>query len=733
MSAFEKLAPFIQDYIYRNNWTELREVQVAACDVIFNSDANLLLSTPTASGKTEAAFLPVITEIYNHPSSSVGVLYIAPLKALINDQFIRIDELLEEAYIPVTKWHGDASQALKNKLLKAPKGVLQTTPESLEAMLMKRKQQAIKLFSDLRFIIIDEVHSFINEDRGVQLSSLLERLQRLIGIVPRRIGLSATMGDISATEKWLSNGTNRACITPNVGTARRKAMIMIDHFYVLPESIDKERQSTLPFFDSLYSLTRGKKSIVFSNSRADVERNIVNLKEIAERRNEPDVFMVHHGSISASSREYTESQMKFSDMPLVTGATVTLELGIDLGDLERIVQVGCPHSVASLSQRLGRSGRRSGVSEMCFVFEEEKKAEAVDFFKSINWMFIKCIALIELYRENWLEPIEIDSLPYGVLYHQTMSFLYSHGEATPEYLAQSLLSETIFMNIKKEDYQSLLRYMLEKEQIEKTVSGGILVGMKGEQITNHYDFYSVFETEVEYSVREEAHEIGTLTRPTPPDTTFVLSGRTWSVIELDKEQKIIYVKSAKGKPPTVWDGDRDGLIYTKVLQKMKEILGLGVKLPYLSSNAAQRLSEVQQMISKTHILDNPIFEISPDTYGIALWIGTKSSNALDFALNKLLPSRQYVPHCWPFLIIKNVTRSEIEKAIETIRTQEILSDNMSLSDEVIVKGKYNDFVPPGLLRKQYLHKFVDIIELKRILNKDHPGNGGIVTVKPPND
>ena len=167
MNAFEKLAPFIQDYIYRNNWEELREVQVAACEIIFHTDDNLLIATPTASGKTEAAFLPVITELYHKPSSSVGVLYIAPLKALINDQFVRLEELLEEACIPVTKWHGDASPSLKNKLLKNPKGVMQTTPESLEAMLMKRKQQALKLFSDLRFIIIDEVHHFIGNAKNL--------------------------------------------------------------------------------------------------------------------------------------------------------------------------------------------------------------------------------------------------------------------------------------------------------------------------------------------------------------------------------------------------------------------------------------------------------------------------------------------------------------------------------------------------------------------------------------
>lgn len=718
MNAFEKLAPFIQDYIYRNNWEELREVQVAACDVIFNTDDNLLIATPTASGKTEAAFLPVITELYNKPSSSVGVLYIAPLKALINDQFVRIEELLEEAYISVTKWHGDASPSLKNKLLKNPQGVMQTTPESLEAMLMKRKQQAMKLFSNLRFIIIDEVHNFIGEDRGVQLFSLLERLQNLIGFSPRRIGLSATLGGVPAAEKWLNSGTPRTCVTPDVGTERRKAMIMINHFYTLPISVDQERKSVLPFFESLYSLTRGKKSIVFANSRSDVERNIVNLKDIAEKRREPDVFLVHHGSISASNREYAETQMKFSDLPLVTGATVTLELGIDLGDLERIVQTGCPHSVASLSQRLGRSGRRSGVSEMCFVFEEEKKSEGIEFYKSINWLFVKCIALIELYRENWLEPIAVDRYPYGVLYHQTMSFLYSYGEAKPELLAQSILSEAVFADVSQEDYKTLLRYMLEKEQIERTSSGSLLVGAKGEILTNHYNFYSVFETPIEYSVRDGSHEIGTLNNPMPPDTTFVLSGKTWSVVEVDKEQKIIYVTSAKGKPPTVWDGTCGGFEHTKVLQKMRKVIAGLTEYPYLHPSAASRLNEIRLTVRQIRLLENAVFEISPDTFGIALWLGTKAANALDLALTELLPERQYTPPYWPFIIVKNVRHDALWKALEHIKTVPLSIGDLSIPDEIKVEGKYNDFVPPELLRKQYAAKYIDIGEMQREMTKN---------------
>ena len=169
MNAFARLAPFIQDFIYNNHWTELRGIQVAACDVIFDTDANLLLSSGTASGKTEAAFLPVLTELYNHPSASVGVLYISPLKALINDQFKRLEQLILESDIPVCKWHGDASQTKKNALIKHPAGILQITPESLESLLINKRGSCLKLFSDLRYVIIDEVHHFMRDVRGVQV------------------------------------------------------------------------------------------------------------------------------------------------------------------------------------------------------------------------------------------------------------------------------------------------------------------------------------------------------------------------------------------------------------------------------------------------------------------------------------------------------------------------------------------------------------------------------------
>jgi len=348
-NMFERLAPFIQEYIYQNNWTEIRQVQVAACDIILNTQNNLLLASGTASGKTEAAFLPILTNIYENPSDSVSILYISPLKALINDQFIRIEDMLIETDIPVTKWHGDVSQTQKNKIIKKPKGIIQTTPESLEAMLMRNPGNIIRLFSDLRYIVIDEVHYFMNNDRGIQLLCIIERIQKLIGKEPRRIGLSATLGDYVLANKWISSGTKRKCEIPVIETEKRIIRLAIKYFEIEEKEDEK---SILNYYSELYDKTVNKKCIIFSNSKSEVENNISHLKKIAKERKVKDVYYVHHANISAILRKHAEEQMKSEDELATVGATVTLELGIDLGKLDRIIQTGGIHTVSSFVQRL---------------------------------------------------------------------------------------------------------------------------------------------------------------------------------------------------------------------------------------------------------------------------------------------------------------------------------------------------------------------------------------------
>lgn len=232
MGTFERYAPFIQDFIYAHEWENLRAIQVAAADAIFNTDDNVLLAASTASGKTEAAFFPILTEFWEDPPRSVGALYIGPLKALINDQFARLTDLCAEADIPVWHWHGDVAASRKARLMKNPSGILQITPESLEALLLRKHASISRLFCDLRYIVIDEVHSLLRGDRGGQTLCLIERLGRLANVNPRRIGLSATIGDPQLTGAYLAAGTGRGTFIPQIDAPGRPWRLSMEHFYV---------------------------------------------------------------------------------------------------------------------------------------------------------------------------------------------------------------------------------------------------------------------------------------------------------------------------------------------------------------------------------------------------------------------------------------------------------------------------------------------------------------------
>ncbi|MGN0546419.1 MAG: DEAD/DEAH box helicase, partial [Acutalibacteraceae bacterium] len=388
MNIFDRYAPFVQDFIYRNNWESLRAIQVAAADAIFNTDDNVLLSASTASGKTEAAFFPILTLFSEDIPRSVGAIYIGPLKALINDQFMRLNDLCAEANIPVWHWHGDVPQSHKNKMLKNPSGILQITPESLEALLLHKHSYIPKLFGDLRFIVIDEVHSLMRGDRGGQTLCLIERLSKLAGVNPRRIGLSATIGDLESTGKFLSSGTGRNTAIPKIEAKGIKWRLSMEHFYINgPQaSQDKEENNSMPELDIatdkapdnadpgmayIFEHTRGKKCLVFVNSREECETVTTTLRQYCEAKNEPDRFLIHHGNLSASFRETAEAVMKDDSQNCTTVTTATLELGIDIGRLERAFQIDAPFMVSSFLQRMGRTGRRDMPPEMWFVMREE--------------------------------------------------------------------------------------------------------------------------------------------------------------------------------------------------------------------------------------------------------------------------------------------------------------------------------------------------------------------------
>ena len=533
MHLFDRYAPFVQDFIYRNQWQNLRAIQVAAADVIFNSEDHLLLSASTASGKTEAAFFPILTLFSEDPPRSVGALYIGPLKALINDQFLRLNELCEEAQIPVWHWHGDVSQSHKSRLLKHPSGILQITPESLEAMLMHKHADIVRLFHDLRFIVIDEVHSLMRGDRGGQTLCLIERLSAMAGVNPRRIGLSATIGDLESTGAFLSAGTGRKTAIPKIEAKGSTWRLSLEHFYVQgPQSAEEhEVKNALPMPEEvsdpapahadpglgyIFEHTRGKKCLVFVNSREECEAVTTTLRQYCEANQEPDRFLIHHGNLSASYRETAEEIMKDDDMYQTTVTTATLELGIDIGKLERAFQIDAPFMVSSFLQRMGRTGRRGAPQEMWFVIREDPPEMRAMLPTTVPWKLLQAIALVQLYlEERWVEPPRLDRLPFSLLYHQTMSTLASCGELTPGALASKVLGLQYFHRISQEDYRCLLNHLIETGQLQKTEEGGLIVGLAGERVINSFKFYGVFVESEEYSVRCGSQTIGTTVKPPP--------------------------------------------------------------------------------------------------------------------------------------------------------------------------------------------------------------------------
>lgn len=561
----------------------------------------------------------MLTQLYENPSASVGVLYISPLKALINDQFKRLEALLTDSNIPVCKWHGDASMAQKNALIKNPQGILQITPESLESLLINKRGACLKLFGDLRYIIIDEVHHFMRDTRGIQVLCLLERLQKLTGVIPRRIGLSATLGDLTAAQNWLSTGTGRRCAAPVGQEGKKSVQLFVKRF----EKQNQENKDQLDagdraHFEYLFKMTLDQKTILFTNSREETEFTLSNLRAIAAKNKAPDVYRVHHGNVSSMLREQTEDEMKNAEEKIVTGATVTLELGIDIGSLDQVVQVGAPISVSSFAQRLGRCGRRGQTPRLLFTFVEDVNTNAADVLGPINWSFIRLIAIIELYtKERWIEPIPPQRHPYALLYHQTMSHLKSSGELSPAGLAQDILSLKAFASISQEDYRCLLAHLLETEQLQRTETGGLIIGRAGEAVVNHHQFYTVFTVPEYYLVKDENRSIGTVDKIYPIGTRFSLAGITWETVDVNAKAKVLFVKRVPGISVVDWDVDFVSELHTHLVRKMRSILQGNESYPYLCDSSVERLGEIRYLARNSGILDRLVTALSETKFAVS--------------------------------------------------------------------------------------------------------------------
>ncbi len=341
---------------------------------------------------------------------------------------------------------------------------------------------------------------------------------------------------------------------------------------------------------------------------------------------------------------------------------------------------------------------------MLFLFKEEKNNKPKEFYQLIDFEFIKCIAIIELYlKEKWIEPKEKNDLPYSLLYHQTMSFLFGMGAVSPKELAKNILSLTAFKKIPKEDYQKLLKYLLEKQEIEKDEEENLLIGMQGERKVNNFQFFSVFSTPIEYSVRDSSQEIGTVQTPYIVGQQFGLAGFTWKVIDINEEKRQIFVKKVGGISKIAWNDDGNIFVNTRILKKMQEVLKEKEEYIYLDLNIIAKLRELRQIAKRTNIIENKVVTIVKGVYGIFPWLGTKEMLALSFSLKQKEIENQIFYRAGIPIFIEVKTKKNLDKT------------QFEIPDILQKTGKYNYIIPKELLKKQFIEDCIDAENMKKYL------------------
>ena len=771
-NPFYQLAPFLQEYIFRQRWDALRPVQVSAIQAILHTPNHILITSGTASGKTEAAMLPILTALDKNPSSTIGVMYIGPLKALINDQFERLQAILEETHIPVQSWHGDVAQSKKERFLAAAQGILQITPESLEALLINRHDELTRLLGDLRFVVIDEVHAFIGSDRGRQILCQLQRLERYQSTPPRRVGLSATIGEPQLAMAWLGSGTQREVTLVSDPHAERAVSLGLEHFLLArdddeegeegeegetqeesdgAETRHSERSEESPsavrpepfprteeaqtrqndadlssqqdekaelaqaledetaLYQHIYTLCENaNKTLIFANQRAAVEKIVTRLRGLAARNHIPDHYYVHHGSISTELREAAENAMRDPNQPATVAATLTLELGIDIGKLDQVLQVNATHSVSSFVQRLGRSGRRGTPSQMFFYCQEEAPAgETVA--EMVPWNLLQTIAIIQLYlEEKWVEPPEIPKYPVSLLYHQTLSILAATTELSPPQLAERVLTLAPFQHFTQDDYRTFLRHLLATQHLQQTETGTLIVGLAAEKLTNHYHFYATFEDQAGYRVIAGAQEIGAIASSPEVGDIFRLAGFTWRAVTVDADARTIHVERARGKGKTTWLGG-GVTIHTHILQRMRQVLHEDVEYAYLHKRARQRLSRARQFARMRGVLAQSIVANGGGSFLLLPWQGTKLMQTLDFFVKQrgLEKGKDDLPY---YMQIRGIdSESALRRHLRELVAAPPAPDALisALTPQKLVRAKYDRYAPESLLRQSYIHDALD--------------------------
>jgi len=708
-ASFDRLHPEIRRWIWEQNWEELRDVQDRGVRVILDKSDDVLIVASTAAGKTEAAFLPILTQVADRSDKGLSVLYVSPLKALINDQFRRLELLCERMEIDVVRWHGDAPQAAKARILKNPRGIALITPESIEALFVRRPVEAKKLLGSLDFIVIDELHAFLQGPRGLHLASLLRRVDEFSTGRARRVGLSATLGDLTIAARWLNPGNADAVavIESTVGAPELRLQVRA---YMDPEEMEDadglesdggQKIALDAIADHLFETLRGSNNLLFAGSRRRVEAMADRLRRRCERANLPNEFFPHHGSLSKGLREDLEDRLKKGDLPTTGVATTTLELGIDIGSVKSIAQIGAPRSLTSLRQRLGRSGRRKGVPAILRIYVRAPYLSAdADLLDMLRLDVVQAVAAIRLLVKRFVEPPSLDPAVATVALHQTLSIITEQGGARADRLYRTICGAGPLDVLGKADFAELLRAMASQEAklLEQAPDGTIMLGETGEIITTGKDFYAVFQSNEEWRLVADGRTLGTIpiANAVGVGSLLAFAGQRWRVTAVDDRGKVIEVVHHRAAKIPRFENPGIEPIHDHLVAEMLSVYESDDVPSYLDQVARDLLAEGRQAFRDMNLARTRLLEAGHDTH-VLLWRGTAMNSVFAIAMNAA--GFKCVAHDIG-ITVADATIKDVRAIIEKIAEMPPMPiEDIAEFVENLETAKYDHYVPASLLRR----------------------------------
>lgn len=693
MSNFDLLHPALQHHIVNSlGWRELRPFQDAVIPSVLDGK-HLIVLAPTAGGKTEAAFLPVVSRMLTEEWRGLSVLYLCPIKALLNNLDLRLQRYCTLLGRRSGLWHGDIAPSKRRRILREPPDCLLTTPESLEVMLVSPNVDARGLFSSLQVVIIDEIHAFAGDDRGWHLLSVLERITRLAGREIQRIGLSATVGNPEVLVDWLAGSCQRERIVflPTVA-ASAPAEVHLDYVGTL--------QNAAVVISRMH---RGEKRLVFIDSRARAEQLGLELRHLGV------TSFVTHSSLSQEQRHQAEDAFANRDDCVIV-ATSVLELGIDVGNLDRVIQVDSPTTVSSLLQRMGRTGRRLGSTRNCL------------FLATRDDSLVQAAGLIDLWSTGFVEPIVPPTRPYHVLAQQLMALVLQEQGIGRNTWWQWVANVPAFQQMPAEDIDRIVKRMLEHELLWEE-QGLLGIGRRGEEEFGRKHFLelmSVFLSPPLFTVIYGRSELGFVDELTflgkqEGPRVLLLGGRAWKVSHVDWSRKLAYVEASEEKGRSRWKGAGPGLPF-QLCQSIQNVLTSAEEPIWWSQRTR---AQMQQIRAEYDWLGSADTTIVIDSDGFAVWwtfAGQGANASLASALSESTHIR--VEHdSFALMFEELIELRAIQRAIDHLQTRdtcELLPD----VDERAIQGlKFSECLPENMAVMMLQLRLQDLTGIRKSLKQ----------------